>query len=542
MNKRGGYTMEKFKICSKCGAKIEADARFCTKCGLKITGEDFNQTNTMQGMENPQKKKMVKRIIIILTAIVLLAAVVFAVVRLAQNIAKENKEKKEKAEIENAITEAFDKAANATEYTCSIKANASTRAHVGSKSIDGTYTVTADAAFKDKKGCWKNGTCDALLISDGNMSSGGMDYEFETYITESGDIYTKKEDEEYKKMDASFTMDDLIQYMDEISKNYDGNKSCDGDTITINGTLDDGTDIYNSYINYLEAAAAEPDDYPVSGEMNYEVKISKSTKSIQNVTFKLPDVEKIWFGVADDELTIDSAWGEFNIGFKSFDDVGKIKIPDEIASSEKKQGSEEHDFEKQDSENKDLDEEQKMQADSGLNGTENVQADWWKKIYIEAAQNGDMAQYQVWQAYGICDVNNDGIPEIMSYIGAHAGGMYYISANKTLEFVPGAYIRYDKNTGNLMNMDSYGPGIGEDGWSYEIYEHFTYDKNTGMYNEEKSVCATSEDGVVKYTLNDEEISKELFEQYAAEENSLLNNYEDISIDTKGDLIENIKNY
>ena len=48
MNKRGEYTMEKFKICSKCGAKIEADARFCTKCGLKITGEDFNQTNTIQ--------------------------------------------------------------------------------------------------------------------------------------------------------------------------------------------------------------------------------------------------------------------------------------------------------------------------------------------------------------------------------------------------------------------------------------------------------------------------------------------------------------
>ena len=47
--------MEKFKICSKCGAKIEADARFCTKCGLKITGEDFNQTNTMQGLPDDSK-------------------------------------------------------------------------------------------------------------------------------------------------------------------------------------------------------------------------------------------------------------------------------------------------------------------------------------------------------------------------------------------------------------------------------------------------------------------------------------------------------
>lgn len=55
MNKRGEYTMEKFKICSKCGAKIEADARFCTKCGLKITGEDFNQTNTMQGLPDDSK-------------------------------------------------------------------------------------------------------------------------------------------------------------------------------------------------------------------------------------------------------------------------------------------------------------------------------------------------------------------------------------------------------------------------------------------------------------------------------------------------------
>lgn len=539
MNKRGEYAMEKYKICSKCGAKIEADAKFCTKCGLKITGE-----NSMQGIENPQKKnkKPVKKIVIILAVIVLLAAAVFAVVRLAQNIAKENKEKKEKAEIENAITEAFDKAANATEFTCSIKADASTRAHVGSQSIDGTYKVTTDAAFKDKKAYWENGTSDALLISDGNMSSGGMDYEFETYITEAGDIYTKKDDEDYKKMEASFSMDDLIQYMDEISKNYDGNKSCDGDTITINGTLDDGTDIYNSYINYLKAAAAEPDNYPVSGEMNYEVKISKSTKLIQSVVFRLSDVEKIWFGVADDELTIDSAWGEFDIGFKSFDDVDGIEIPNEIASSDKKLDSEEQDFERQDSENQGLDEEQKTQTDSDLNESENAQGDWWKNIYIEAAQNGDMAQYNIWQAYGLCDVNNDGIPEIMSYMGAHSGGMYYISANKTLEFVPGAYIRYDKNTGNLMNSDSFGPGIGEDGWSYEIYQHFTYDKNIGMYTEEKSVCANSEDGVVKYTLNDEEISKELFEQYAAEEESLLNNYEELMIDTKGDLIENIKNY
>ena len=119
-----------------------------------------------------------------------------------------------------------------------------------------------------------------------------MNFEFETYITESGDIYTKKDDEDYEKMETSFSKDDLIQYMDEISKNYNGGKNCEQDTITINGKLFDWTDIYNSYINYLEAAAAEPENNPVSGEMNYEVKISKSSKSIKSVVFRLGDVEK----------------------------------------------------------------------------------------------------------------------------------------------------------------------------------------------------------------------------------------------------------
>lgn len=527
MNKRGEYTMEKFKICSKCGAKIEADARFCTKCGLKITGEDFNQTNTMQGMENSQKKKMVKRIIIILTAIVLLAAVVFVVVRFAQNIAKENKEKKEKADIENAITEVFDKAENVSEFMCSIKADATTKAHVGSTSMDGTYTVSTNAKFKGKKAFWENGSAQAFLISGGNLSGGGMNYEFETYITESGDIYTKKDDEDYEKMETSFSKDDLIQYMDEISKNYNGDKKCEQDTITINGKLSDGTDIYNSYINYLEAAAAEPENYPVSGEMNYEVKISKSSKSIKSVVFRLEDVEKIWFGVADDELTIDSAWGEFDIEFDSFDDVDEIKIPDDLEKS---------------SENEDSDVEEKNKTNSNINESQNSQNDWWKDIYIEAAKNGELSTYNVWQAYGLYDVNNDGIPEIMSYMGAHAGGMYYISANKTLECVNGAYIKYDKNTGNLFIEDSYGPGLGEDGFSYEIYENYRYDKNTGMYTEEKSLDAISEDGNIKYTLNDQEITQELFEQYAAEEESSSNSYEELRIDTEGDMIENIKNY
>lgn len=79
----------------------------------------------------------------------------------------------------------------------------------------------------------------SFFISGGNLSGGGMNFEFETYITESGDIYTKKDDEDYEKMETSFSKDDLIQYMDEISKNYNGDKNCEQDTITINGKLFD---------------------------------------------------------------------------------------------------------------------------------------------------------------------------------------------------------------------------------------------------------------------------------------------------------------
>lgn len=95
--------MEKFKICSKCGAKIEADARFCTKCGLKITGEDFNQTNTMQGLpddskfcsgcgasikENinePAKKSKKKPLIIGISILVLILAIVIVIFAINNN-------------------------------------------------------------------------------------------------------------------------------------------------------------------------------------------------------------------------------------------------------------------------------------------------------------------------------------------------------------------------------------------------------------------------------------------------------------------------
>lgn len=158
MNKQGEHAMEKIKFCSNCGAKIENGASFCTNCGARLIGGNINQPYTQQGMINPQKNKgnLAPKIIIAFAVLVGLAVITFGGVKLGQNIAKENKAKKEKADIENAITEAFDKAKNASEFTCSIKADETTKAHVGSTLMDGTYTVSTNANFKGKKALWEN--------------------------------------------------------------------------------------------------------------------------------------------------------------------------------------------------------------------------------------------------------------------------------------------------------------------------------------------------------------------------------------------------
>ena len=239
-----------------------------------------------------------------------------------------SKKEDKKNSADEAINVAFDKMKNADEFSCDIEANAKISAHVGLSQINGFYSSTTEAYFKDEEIHFENGIADSSLTNGKGIYGGGTNFEFESYITNMGEIYTKKDDDNFERVNTLFSKYTIIQLMNNVINSYTGESECKNDNIKLRGSIEEGVGVYNVYINYLKATGCGVFDYPVSTHVDYEMVISKEKKIIKSIVFKLTNVGFIWLDDRDDELEVGGSTGELKFDFKKFDNVDDINIPD----------------------------------------------------------------------------------------------------------------------------------------------------------------------------------------------------------------------
>lgn len=367
-------------FCRNCGTKLEDGVSFCPQCGSKVEQRPINNSSkdmSFDSVVKPYVKNNKRKVIIAVVVLIVVGVAVVNIPKLAKKIAVQQEINK----TENAIETALDNIMGVEDFSCRIETDASTYSKVGRNQVNGGYFVDADVTFKDGRMHAEDGRCYILFTTENNFQP-FEDYTFESYITEHNQAFTAKNDESFERVNTGFSKDDLISFFEEVKANYKAKMEYksdeESDDIIIRGTLTDGYEIYHTYIDFLNLAVAEPENYPISSEMNYTLTISKENKTVKSIMFYLPDVEHIWLGYGDDELVVENSNAEFTITYNELSEVEDFELP-YFAQEEEKVFDEMED---------------------------------WRKVYVSAIDNGEVLAFD-YGHYGLYDLNNDGIPELL---------------------------------------------------------------------------------------------------------------------------------
>lgn len=396
-------------FCSKCGTKLDDNTKFCPNCGEKITIGNTSEEKVVQTKKKRSiSPKTIKICVIGVICVCILGVVVSALPKAFRKISRQQEQRKTEKAIENA----FNSIADVKDFTCHIEATAQIYANVNGNQVSDGTSVYADTAFKDNKVHAENGRLYTLMSNQqGDMHI--EDVSFESYITENKLAYVKKDEGSFEKVNANLSSEDMLEFFDEVIENYNEDPEYDSGeeegTVVIDGSLSDGTKIYNIYIGFLSLGGAEPENDPKSGTMNYEVTISKETETVQSIVFYLSDVEHIWLGWGDDGLQVDNAYGELKIQFTAFSNVADFDLPSVAEETEQV-------FEN---------------------------TDEWQKIYLAGIDDGTIMSVE-YGHYGLKDLNNDGIPELLCDEERNTA-IYTISNDEIKE------LAYDNGTPYIVN-------------------------------------------------------------------------------------------
>lgn len=382
-------------FCSNCGNKIEDGAAFCSNCGTPVESAE-----PIKIQPNPTKKKFKGIWVLGLICVCILGVAAVVLPKLVSNISLQKETKK----TEDAIEEAFTKITDTEEFSCFIEVNASIYTSVNGTQLHGGYSANADTTFKNNRVHLENGRDYDLISSDTDILH-IEDIAFETFVTEYHQTYMKKDEGDFEKIDGDFTKDDVLTLFDEVIANYnekmtnykedaDSSRepytaSEDSDTITIDGTISDGTEIYNTYIAFLEVSSEEPENAALSCSVDYSLSISKENQTLQSITFYLPDVEHIWLGWGNDGLQVNGSSGELTIEFRSFTDIEDFDLPSVAEDSVE-------DF----NNNEDID---------------------WLSAYMDYVENGNFDS-DAYSGYSFIYLDNDEIPELVIHGNYEAAG------------------------------------------------------------------------------------------------------------------------
>lgn len=367
-------------FCRNCGTKLETDASFCPKCGSKVEQELINKSSANMSFDNVLKsyvKNNTRKVVIAIAALIIVGVAVTSVPGLVKSMAVQREVSKEN----NAIETALDNIIKVEDFSCRIETDAHTYSKVDRTPVNGGYSVSADVTFKDGRMHAEDGRVYILLTTENNFLP-YEDYHFESYMTENNQVFTAKEGESFERINTGFSKDDLVSFFEEIRANYEAGMEYEreekSDDIIIRGILKGSYEIYCTYIDFLNLAVAEPENYPNFADINYTLTISKATKSVKNIEFYLSDIEHIWLGYGNNELVVENSYAEFTIIYEELSKVEDFELP-HFAQEEEK----------------------------AFDEMEN-----WRKIYISGIDNGEVLKSD-YGHYGLYDLNNDGIPELI---------------------------------------------------------------------------------------------------------------------------------
>lgn len=388
-------------FCNKCGTKLEDDAKFCPNCGGKITAGTTCEEKTVQ-TKKKRSTSPIKIYIIVAVSVCILGAIAVVLPKVFRKISYQQEVRKTEKAIENA----FDSITDVEEFTCHIEATAQLYTTANGNQVNDGITVQSDTTFKGDKVHAESGSYYSLMMNQ----QGGMhieEFSFEFYVTENNLAYSKKDEGSFERVDANFSRDDMLEFFDEVIENYNEeprySSGEEAGTIKISGMLSDGIEIYNTYIDFLVLSGAEPEDYPISDTMNYNVIISKESETVQSITLYLSDVEHIWLGWGSDGLQVDNAYGELTIEFQSLEDIADFDLPSVAEEAEQ--------------------------------AFENT--DEWQKTYLAGIDDGIVISDD-YIKYDLKDLNEDDIPELIASIGTGEFFIYTTDSSQVKEVMYGA--------------------------------------------------------------------------------------------------------
>lgn len=318
-------------FCRNCGTRLEEGALFCPQCGCRVEEEPIENISpdmSLESMIGKYAKSNSRKLIAAGIVIAVALAAVIGIPPLVQKMAV----RREISKAEKAIETALERITEVEDFSGCIDVTGRTDSIVDGKSPVGmSLSVDADILVKNGRTHVENGVFGSFMMAHNNGNMHKEDYTFESYITEYNQVYSAKEDESFERVNCGFSKEDLFGFFEEVEENYKANpkyeNDLNGDEITISGTLSDGYEIYNTYIDFLELALVGPEEYPRHGEMNYVVSISKTKKAVNSITFYLSDVWHILLGAGDPAISENGSNGEFTIVFKNFSEVEDFELP-----------------------------------------------------------------------------------------------------------------------------------------------------------------------------------------------------------------------
>lgn len=407
-------------ICKNCGKQIKDGVSFCPHCGKPV------------GSSN---KKPNKSIFVIMGLVI---TVIIMTVIIKSGIVSSYFEKKEIQKIEKENREVVDEALmkaseKTTALSVTISGGSSADANYDGYNMESTMNDNAKVDFNNNKVHMSDGNTNFKAmpkVFDGTGHSEGN--KFEVYISDSGKVIRSIDGAEFETIEAEpLEIQECLWFFEDIKKNLDNvDIEQDADELILKGTLDNGKEICDTYIKFIDLAGDEP-EYQVTDHVSYELRILKTTKEVEHIEFDVSDIaEYVWYGSNDDGLGISNVYGDLRITYRSFQEAEDFEVPI-------------------------------LEEDSFSNGITETDLPEWLNAYIERFEN-EKTDYH--KSASLIYLNDDDIPECVLWF--YEDDSFYHSYGYILSYNDG-----------LIENELYIAQYGLDGFHYAPQSGLFYTTN-----------------------------------------------------------------
>ena len=500
--------------CNHCGKPIKEGASFCSHCGKPVGSSNKKPINN--AIKKPNKSIFITAglvITVIIMAVIIKSGVISSYLE-NRDIQKTEKENRE------IVDEALAKASEKTNVlSVTISGGSSADSAYDGYKMESTMNDNAIVEFKNNEVHMSDGHTSFKArpkVFDGTEHSEGN--KFEVYISNTGKVIRSINGSEFNNIDAEpLEIQECLWFFEDIKKNLENvDIKQNDDELIVKGTLDNGKEICNTYIKFIELAGDEPEKQ-VTDHVSYELRILRTTKEVKYINFDVSDIaEYVWYGSNDDGLSISNVYGDLRFTYHSFKKTEDFGVPV-------------------------LKVEESVQEEDYDNSLTETPLPAWKQAYIDYLSSGE-GKYTdkdgTISGFSLIYIDEDNIPEIIHDMGYMADGFLLLtySNNEVHEeyLSRGGFAYLEKKNlfyNSFGRMGSYGDSILRlnNGVSEEIAGGHYEDK----YNDNGNIAQDADGNYLsEYYWGDAAVSEEeyqaqlekLFDKSTAKSNYDLDTY------------------